>query len=302
MLYNYFYTVLLDTETATSEVMEKAQEAKAFFNKDNLSTMVTQFADSALAKIIDIIIAIIIWKLAKYLVKWVLKISNKAFEKAGLDTGVVRFLCSLVKAGIYAVVLLIILDILGFQTASLIAVFGSAALALSMSLQGSLSNMAGGILILLFKPFKVGDYIVSGSCEGTVVSIEILYTRLRMPDNKLVMMPNGSLANSNIVNVGAEGVRRLDINVGISYGSDVTKAKEILRGIVEDYPLVIKDKGVDVIVKSLDESCVTLETRCWVNQDSYWDTRFIFLERFKQEFDKSGIEIPFNQLDVHVRN
>jgi small conductance mechanosensitive channel len=289
-MFKYLLTsVLLETELATSEVAEKAEEAKAFFNRENLTNLVTQFADSALAKLIDIIIAIIIWKIAKYVIKWVLKISNKAFEKAGLDIGVIKFLCSFIKIAIYAVVLLVILDILGFQTASLIAVFGSAALALSMSLQGSLSNMAGGILILLFKPFRVGDYIISGSCEGTVVSIEILYTKLRTPDNKIVMMPNGALANSNIV------------NVGIGYGSDVTKAKEILRGIIEEYPLVLKDKGVDVIVKSLDESSVTLETRCWVNQDTYWDTRFIFLERFKQEFDKNGIEIPFNQLDVHVK-
>ena len=300
MLNAWFSNIMLEVQTG--EVAEKAEEARAFFNRDNLSNMVTQFADTAVAKIIDIIIAIIIWKLSKYLIKWILKIANKTLEKAGFDVGVIKFISSFIKAGIYAVVLLIILDILGFQTASLIAVFGSAALALSMSLQGSLSNMAGGILILLFKPFVVGDYIVSGSCEGTVVSIDILYTKLRMIDNKMVMMPNGALANSNIINVGAEGVRRLDIAVGIGYGSDVTKAKEILRNIIEEYPLVIKDKGIDVIVKSLDESCVTLETRCWVNQDSYWDTRFIFLERFKQEFDKNGIEIPFNQIDVHIRN
>lgn len=294
-----FYNVMLEVQTG--EVAERAEEAKAFFNKENMTNMITQFADTAVAKIIDIIIALIIWKLSKYLIKWILKIATKALEKAGFDVGVIKFISSFIKAGIYAVVLLIILDILGFQTASLIAVFGSAALALSMSLQGSLSNMAGGILILLFKPFVVGDYIVSGSCEGTVVSIDILYTKLRMIDNKMVMMPNGALANSNIINVGAGGVRRLDIAVGIGYGSDVTKAKAVLRQIIEDYPLVLKDKGIDVIVKSLDESCVTLETRCWVNQDAYWDTRFIFLERFKQEFDKNGIEIPFNQLDVHVK-
>lgn len=300
MLLNALFNNIL-LEVQTGEVAEKAEEAKAFFNKENMTNMITQFADTAVAKIIDIIIALIIWKLSKYLIKWILKIATKALEKAGFDVGVIKFISSFIKAGIYAVVLLIILDILGFQTASLIAVFGSAALALSMSLQGSLSNMAGGILILLFKPFVVGDYIVSGSCEGTVVSIDILYTKLRMIDNKMVMMPNGALANSNIINVGAGGVRRLDIAVGIGYGSDVTKAKAVLRQIIEDYPLVLKDKGIDVIVKSLDESCVTLETRCWVNQDAYWDTRFIFLERFKQEFDKNGIEIPFNQLDVHVK-
>lgn len=299
LLNTIFYNFMLEVQT--SEVAERADEAKAFFNKENMTNMITQFADTAVAKVIDIIIALIIWKLSKYLIKWVLKIAAKALDKAGFDVGVIKFISSFIKAGIYAVVLLIILDILGFQTASLIAVFGSAALALSMSLQGSLSNMAGGILILLFKPFVVGDYIVSGSCEGTVVSIDILYTKLRMIDNKMVMMPNGALANSNIINVGAGGIRRLDIAVGIGYGSDVTKAKAVLRQIIEDYPLVLKDKGIDVIVKSLDESCVTLETRCWVNQDAYWDTRFIFLERFKQEFDKNGIEIPFNQLDVHVK-
>lgn len=288
-------------EVQTGEVAEKAEEARAFFNKENMTGMITQFADTAVSKVIDIIIALVIWKLSKYLIRWILKITVKALEKAGFDVGVIKFISSFIKAGVYAVVMLVILDILGFQTASLIAVFGSAALALSMSLQGSLSNMAGGILILLFKPFVVGDYIVSGSCEGTVVSIDILYTKLRMIDNKMVMMPNGALANSNIINVGAGGVRRLDIAVGIGYGSDVTKAKAVLRQIIEEYPLVLKDKGIDVVVKSLDESCVTLETRCWVNQDAYWDTRFIFLERFKQEFDKNGIEIPFNQLDVHVK-
>lgn len=288
-------------EVQTGEVAEKAEEARAFFNKENMTGMITQFADTAVSKVIDIIIALVIWKLSKYLIRWILKITVKALEKAGFDVGVIKFISSFIKAGVYAVVMLVILDILGFQTASLIAVFGSAALALSMSLQGSLSNMAGGILILLFKPFVVGDYIVSGSCEGTVVSIDILYTKLRMIDNKMVMMPNGALANSNIINVGAGGVRRLDIAVGIGYGSDVTKAKAVLRQIIEEYPLVLKDKGIDVVVKSLDESCVTLETRCWVNQDAYWDTRFIFLERFKQEFDRNGIEIPFNQLDVHVK-
>lgn len=287
---------------ATSDVAAKAEEARAFFTTENLNQLFTNFINGALGKIIDIVIAIIIWKLSKYLTKWLLKIINRGMERAGFDVGVIKFICSFAKFGVYAVVILVILDILGFQTASLIAVFGSAALALSMSLQGSLSNMAGGILILIFKPFKVGDYIISNSCEGTVVSVDILYTKLRTIDNKVVMMPNGALSNSNIVNVGAEGIRRLDINVGISYGSDVTKAKEILRDIISEYPSVMKDKGIDVVVKSLDDSCVTLETRCWVSQDTYWDTRFIFLEKFKQEFDRNGIEIPYNKLDVHLKN
>lgn len=154
---------------------------------------------------------------------------------------------------------------------------------------------------MIFRPFKVGDYIISGSCEGTVSSIDMLYTKLKTADNRVIMMPNGTLSNSNIVNVGAEGVRRLDMQIGISYGSDVTKAKELLRDIVTNYPSVDKSREINVVVKSLDASCVTIETRAWVSQEAYWDTKFILFEKFKQVFDENGIEIPYNQLDVRVR-
>lgn len=276
-------------------------EAKAFFTMDNLKVVLNQIVSWGVDLIIDIIIALIIWKVGKFVIKWSVQICNKALERAGVDIGVNKFICSILKFGIYAVVLIIILDVLGIQTASLIAVFGSAALAISMSLQGSLSNFAGGILILLFKPFRIGDYIVVGSYEGTVVSIEILYTKVKTVDNKVIMMPNGTLSNSNIVNVGVEGTRRLDMQIGIGYGSDVKKAKSILKGILENYPAVDKTKDIKVIVKDLDASCVTLETRVWVSQEDYWDTRFELLEMYKKEFDANGIEIPFNQLDVHMK-
>lgn len=288
--------ILLDT------VSDKAEEAIAFFSKDNMAVMFNKFMSWSTGMLIQIVLAIIIWKLGKFAMKWLIKITSKALERAGIEEGVIKFIASIIRIVMYAVIVLVILDILGFQTTSLVAVFGSAALAISMSLQGSLSNFAGGILILLFRPFKMGDYIVANSCEGTVVSIDILYTKLRTGDNKVIMMPNGALSNSNIVNVGAEGIRRLDIQIGIGYGSDVTKAKNILRNILEQYPAVDKTKDITVIVKELCDSCVLLETRVWVSQDTYWDTRFVLLEKYKQEFDKNGIEIPFNQLDVNIRN
>lgn len=278
-----------------------AEEAKAFFTIDNLKVLFNQIISWGLKFIIDIVIALIIWKLGKAAVKWAVRFCNKALDKAGIDIGVNKFICSILKFGIYAVVIIIILDVMGIQTASLIAVFGSAALAISMSLQGSLSNFAGGILILIFKPFRIGDYIVVGSNEGTVVSIEILYTKVKTVDNKVIMMPNGALSNSNIVNVGVEGTRRLDMQIGIGYGSDIKQAKSILRGILENYPAIDKTKDIMVIVKDLDASCVTLETRVWVSQADYWDTRFELLELYKKEFDANGIEIPFNQLDVHMK-
>ncbi len=278
-----------------------ADNAKVFFTMENLKAVFNQLIKWGVDLIIDIIIALIIWKVGKVLIKWSVRICDKALEKAGVDLGVNKFICSILRFGIYAIVIIIILDVLGIQTASLIAVFGSAALAISMSLQGSLSNFAGGILILLFKPFRIGDYIIVGSYEGTVVSIEILYTKVKTVDNKVIMMPNGALSNSNIVNVGIEGTRRLDMQIGIGYGSDVKQAKNILKGILENYPTVDKTKDIVVIVKDLDASCVTLETRVWVSQQDYWDTRFELLEMYKKEFDANGIEIPFNKLDVHMK-
>ena len=286
---------------ALSTVSEKTKEAEAFFSADNIKKVFSQVLDWSVDKLLQIVVAVVVYKIGKQVIKWLIKICSKALERAGFDVGVIMFINSVVKIGSYCVIFLVILDILGFQTASLIAVFGSAALAVSMSLQGSLSNFAGGILIMIFRPFKVGDYIISGSCEGTVSSIDMLYTKLKTADNRVIMMPNGTLSNSNIVNVGAEGVRRLDMQIGISYGSDVTKAKELLRDIVTNYPSVDKSREISVVVKSLDASCVTIETRAWVSQEAYWDTKFILFEKFKQVFDENGIEIPYNQLDVRVR-
>ena len=142
--------------------------------------------------------------------------------------------------------------------------------------------------------------IVVGNYEGTVRTIELLYTKLTTVDNKVVMLPNGTLSNSNIINVGAEDYRRLDIEMSIGYSSDLKLAKTLLNNIINANPAIIKDREIKVIVKSLDESCVTLETRAWVKTEDYWDTKFTLLENYKSEFDKNGIEIPFNQMDVHI--
>lgn len=250
--------------------------------------------------LIKLVIALIIWKVGKFAIKWIIKMVDKAFERAGIEEGVIKFVNSILRIGIYAVIAIVILDVLGIQTASLIAVFGSAALAISMSLQGSLSNFAGGILILVFKPFRIGDYIVANGFEGTVISIEVLYTKLRTGDNKLIMMPNGALSNSNIVNVGVEGNRRLDINIGVSYSSDINAAKRLLMNVLEMHPAIDKSKDIKVMVKSLDASCVLLETRAWVKHSDYFDTLVDLNEKYKQVLDDNHIEIPYNKLDVNL--
>ena len=266
-----------------------------------INSIVEQITHWGLSGIWKIVFALLIWFIGKKLISLSLKLLKKVFDRGSIDVGVVNFTMSIIKFALYAVLILMVIDELGIQTTSLITVFGSAALAVGMSLQGSLSNFAGGVLILIFKPFKVGDYIVVGNYEGTVRTIEILYTKLTTVDNKVVMLPNGTLSNSNIVNVGAEDFRRLDIEMSIGYSSDLKLAKTLLNTIVNNNPAVIKDRDIKVIVKSLDESCVTLETRVWVKTD-YWDTRFTLLEEYKAEFDKNGIEIPFNQMDVHIIN
>jgi small conductance mechanosensitive channel len=267
-----------------------------------INSIVEQITHWGLSGIWKIVFALLIWFIGKKLISLSLKLLRKVFDRGSIDLGVVNFTMSIIKFALYAVLILMVIDELGIQTTSLITVFGSAALAVGMSLQGSLSNFAGGVLILIFKPFKVGDYIVVGNYEGTVRTIEILYTKLTTVDNKVVMLPNGTLSNSNIINVGAEDFRRLDIEMSIGYSSDLKLAKTLLNTIVNNNPAVIKDRDIKVIVKSLDESCVTLETRVWVKTEDYWDTRFTLLEEYKAEFDKNGIEIPFNQMDVHIIN
>ena len=267
-----------------------------------INSIVEQITHWGLSGIWKIVFALLIWFIGTKLISLSLKLLKKVFDRGSIDVGVVNFTMSIIKFALYAVLILMVIDELGIQTTSLITVFGSAALAVGMSLQGSLSNFAGGVLILIFKPFKVGDYIVVGNYEGTVRTIEILYTKLTTVDNKVVMLPNGTLSNSNIVNVGAEDFRRLDIEMSIGYSSDLKLAKTLLNTIVNNNPAVIKDRDIKVIVKSLDESCVTLETRVWVKTEDYWDTRFTLLEEYKAEFDKNGIEIPFNQMDVHIIN
>ena len=267
---------------------------------EQITSIVEQITHWGLTGIWKILFAIIIWFVGKKVIALCMKFLKKVFDKGSLDPGVVNFTMSIIRFALYSVLILMVIDELGIQTTSLVTVFGSAALAIGMSLQGSLSNFAGGVLILIFKPFKVGDYMVVGNLEGTVRTIELLYTKLTTVDNKVVMLPNGALSNSNIVNVGAEDNRRLDIEMSIGYSSDLKLAKNILSDILAADNSILKDKEVKVIVKSLDESCVTLETRAWVKTEDYWDTRFALLEEYKSEFDKNGIEIPFNQMDVHI--
>lgn len=268
---------------------------------EHLKLLFEQFVTWCAGTVGSIIIAILVWFIGKTLIKYLIKLLSRAFERGKLDAGIAKFSLSLARFAGNVILVIMIIDILGFETTSFIAVLGSAGVAIGMSLQGSLSNFAGGILILMAKPFGVGDYIIAGGLEGTVTAIDLLYTKLITTDNKAITIPNGTLSNSSVVNVGSQPERRLDIRIGVSYSTDIKTAKHLLMDILMSDEMVLKDREIRVIVVELSGSSVILETRNWVNTGDYWNLKFNLLERYKEVFDENGIEIPFEQLDVHLR-
>ena len=232
--------------------------------------------------------------------KSVRKMAAHSFEKIDMEMSLRKFLLSLIHFILCGIVIFTAAEKLGVKSSSVIALFGSAGLALGLALQGSLSNFAGGVLILLMRPFKVGDYIVCADGEGTVSMIGLVYTTLQTVDNQRTVIPNGSLSNSPLTNVTAQEKRRVDIRVGIGYSSDLRKAKDILRKIYLEHPMVRKDEPIDVFVDELADSAVMLGGRGWTDTDNYWKVRWDILEAVKLAFDEAGIEIPFQQVDIHM--
>ena len=254
--------------------------------------------------IIEVALAFVFIVIGMKLIGWVRKILRKSLEKNHADTGLVQFLDSLVKYGLYILLALTILQRFGVQTTSIVAAIGSVGVAIGLALQGSLSNFAGGVIILLIKPFKVGDYVIQGSLEGTVSEIQLFYTTLTTPDNRKIIIPNGQLADNSLINATASDTRRLDIKVGISYNSDVKLAKDLLLKLGENDSDTLKEEGKAPMaaVDELADSSVNMLLRVWTPTDKYWDVKFRLTEAVKFAFDEAGIEIPFNQLDVHLIN
>ena len=248
----------------------------------------------------DLRAAVLILIIGFKVVGAVRRMAERSFARMEMELSLRKFLLSLIQVVLYAVLIFMAAERIGIQSSSIIALLGSAGVTLGLALQGSLSNFAGGVLILLMRPFKVGDYIVSQYGEGTVAVIGLVYTTLNTTDNKTVVIPNGSLSNSPITNATAEKFRRLDLTVGISYQADLKKAKDILLDIYTSHPKVLKDHPIQVFVDQLADSAVIIGGRGWTATDDYWQTRWDITEEIKLRLDEAGIEIPFNQMDVHV--
>jgi small conductance mechanosensitive channel len=221
-------------------------------------------------------------------------------RKARVDAALVSFAASLTYVALMAFVVIAALGQLGVQTASFIAVIGAAGLAVGLALQGSLANFASGVLIIIFKPFKVGDYVEGGGVAGIVEEISIFTTELKSPDNKKLIVPNGKMMGDNIVNYTAKDVRRIDIVAGVSYKDDLDKVRTVLRDILSADERVLKDPGPTIAVLELGESSVNFAVRPWVKTQDYWDVFFATQEKIKKQFDAQGISIPFPQRDVHL--
>ena len=255
---------------------------------------------------LKVVLAIIVFFVGRKLIRWAVKLMKRSMERARLDEGVVQFACSAGKAVLYTMLIFNIAVSLGVTESSVAALLGTAGVAIGLALQGGLANLAGGVLLLVFKPFVVGDYIIQNQqngCEGTVARIEMCYTTLLSIDNKKIVVPNGTLSNSTIINVTAKETRKLEIKVGISYESNIQKAKEILEKILLEDPDTQGDRSEMVVfVDQLADSAVIMGLRVWVPTDSYWSVKWRLNQKIKEDFDAQGIVIPYNQMDIYVHH
>lgn len=251
----------------------------------------------------QVVIALVIYIVGSKIIRWIVNLIGRSMDRAGADAGVKQFVTPLMKYVLYALLIFMIMGLFGIATTSAVAVLGSAGVAVGLALQGSLSNLAGGVLILLLKPFAVGDYIIedTNKNEGTVSEISIFYTKLVTIDNKVIVIPNGMLSNSSLTNVTHMDKRRIDLVVGISYESDIRAAKEILNAVAMEEPARLAEEEPVVYVDSLGASSVDLGLRVWVKTDDYWQARWRMTETIKYAFDEKGIAIPYQQIDVQIK-
>jgi small conductance mechanosensitive channel len=249
---------------------------------------------------LKVLAALVILVVGRWVARAVRQLTGRLMEKAGMDPIIVNFVGNLVNIGILLFFIIAALGQLGIQTTAFIAVLGAAGLAVGLALQGSLSNFAAGFLMILFRPFKVGDYIEGAGTAGIVEEIQIFNTRLRTPDNKLVIVPNSKLTDDNIVNYATTGTRRVDMVFGIGYGDDIDKARGILIDIISADERVLKDPAPQISVSELAESSVNFVVRPWVKSNDYWNVFFETTEKVKKAFDAQNVNIPFPQHDVHV--
>lgn len=265
-----------------------------------LEDMIKKVSTSAANFLIDILIGLLFLILGFRIIVWLEKKLKKEHRFSKIDKTAKSFIVSFIIISLKIILIFIVLTIVGVPAASLITVIGSCAVAIGLALQGGLSNIAGGLMILIFKPFQVGDYIKANDLEGTVKSITMFYTTIITADNKVIQLPNGNLTASNIINYNANSTRRVDLEICVSYDSDIEEVKKILKNIVDENEKILKDDRNLIRLLKHDSSSLNFIIRSWVKTEDYWDVYFDLMENIKKTFDENNIKIPYPQLDVHL--
>ena len=311
--FNWFNDLssILTLDLATAAVEETEPESMEFLANElgdkveklsqiSWKEMFERYVPVVCDYLLRIALVLVIFFVGRKLIKKIVNLCDQALKRHGMEVTVRRFFCNVINALGYICMLGVLLQTVGLTATSLTALVASAGVAVGLALQGSLSNFAGGVLILLMKPFVIGDYIVQGNTEGTVKEIGLVYTELITADNRLIVIPNGTLIDNSIVNVTATGKRRLELSVGIGYKSDLKKAKEVLIRLGENDPARDPENPVNVFVSELAESSVNLGLHVWVSSSEYWNAKWRLTENIKMAFDEEGIEIPFKQVEISV--
>ena len=260
----------------------------------------TQFKEIAFEYAPKIVAALAILIIGLFAINMIVRLTKRVMKKRGIDATLQKFLGNLLGWTLKILLFVVVASKLGVETTSFAAVIGAAGLAIGLALQGSLSNFAGGVLIMIFKPFKIGDLIEAQGITGVVKEIQIFTTQLNTPGNKLAIIPNGSLSNGNILNYTAEGTLRIDHVIGVSYDADIKQTKEVLMDVLTSHPKVLNEPAPTINVSELGDSSVNFAVRPWVNAADYWDVYFDVLENAKIKLDAAGIEIPYpHSVEIH---
>jgi small conductance mechanosensitive channel len=292
--------VLLAQNSIIKDDIMEDLELNKFMSK--ITTLWDDFWPKTLHFLFMLLISLLIYVIGKKLLNILVKIIKKAFERAKMDVGVSNFLISVLKVLCYGLLIITIAAILGLPTTSFVALLGSVGLTIGLAFQGSLSNFAGGVLILILKPFRVGDFIIVKGNEGSVIAIDIFYTKILTTDNKLVVLPNGTLANSEITNATNEPIRRLDLIIPIGYEDDIKTVKQELFIISQRNEKILEDRPVDLFVSAYGKDAIEISMRVWVKTENCVALKGELLETIKYMFDEKGFTIPFNHVDVNVMN
>ncbi|MBY6063759.1 mechanosensitive ion channel domain-containing protein [Pseudidiomarina sediminum] len=267
---------------------------------EQIMAWVGENQDLILSYVIKFIVALLILLVGKMVANSVAKLLGKGMTRRGVDGAVISFLSAIIKSVIFIAAVLMALSQVGVQTTSFIAILGAAGLAIGLSLQGSLANMASGVLIIMFRPFRAGEYVEAGGVSGTVQEVNIFQTILKTPDNKVVFVPNAQVTGQPITNYSRESTRRVDLLIGVSYDADLHKTKEVLEGVLKAESRLLKEPAWNVQVHALNNSSVDFIVRPWVNSADYWAVYWDLMREIKIALDKNDIGIPYPQMDVHL--